>query len=120
MARYCGRIGYAISVEKTIEENGVMKSTGIWEDRMIERRYYGDVMKLSSRWNSGNHDLDDFSISNQISVVADPFAYQNFNSIKYAEFLGTLWKVTSIEVESPRLILTLGGVYNGEQAEITA
>lgn len=120
MARYCGRIGYATSVEKTVIENGVTKSTGIWEDTIVERRYYGDVIKLSSRWDSSDHDLDNLSISNQISVVADPFAYHNFHSIKYAEYLGTLWKVTNVEVESPRLILTLGGVYNGEQASVTA
>jgi hypothetical protein len=53
------------------------------------------------------------AINNQISIVADPFANQNFHSMKYVEFMGTRWKITNVDVQYPRLILTMGGVYNG-------
>ena len=55
---------------------------------------------------------DDVNISNEISIVADPFAYQNFHAMRYVEFMGAKWKISSVEVQYPRLILTVGGVYN--------
>ena len=54
------------------------------------------------------------NVANEISIVADPFANQNFHTMLYVEFMGTKWKITNVEVKRPRLTLTLGGVYNGE------
>lgn len=105
--RYYGKIGYAICEE---EEQSV------WVDKIVERNYYGDVVKLKSSWKNAERRNDDLEIGHQISIVADAFASENFSSIKYAEMMGSLWKVIGVEVERPRLILTLGGVYNGEQA----
>ena len=105
--RYHGKIGYGLSVE--VEQ-------GIWENQIVEREYTGDLVKLSSKWQTSDHLNDNMSIGNQISILADPFAYNNFSQILYAEVMGSLWKVVGVEVEKPRLILTLGGVYNGEQA----
>ena len=73
-------------------------------------KYFG---KIGYGVNSGEVN-DDLNINMTLSIVADPFAYQNFHQIKYAEYMGSKWKVSSIEVQYPRLILTLGGVYNGE------
>lgn len=106
MARYCGIVGYVESVETSV---------GVWTDNVTERLYRGDAVRTSSRWStSTNSTNDDLTINVQLSVIADPFAYQNFNIIKYAEYMGVKWKVTSIDVERPRLILTLGGEYNGK------
>lgn len=108
MAKYYGTVGYAETVEVT---------PGYWKDQITERKYSGDILKNTNRWyGSSDSTNDDLSISNQLSILADPYAYQNFHSIKYAEFMGSNWKVTNVEVRYPRLILTLGGTYNGEQA----
>lgn len=106
MARYCGKVGYVDSVETT---------PGVWSDEITERTYTGDAIRITSRWSAKSDSTnDDLSINTQLSVIADAFAYQNFNHIKYAEFMGVKWKVTNIEVQRPRLILTLGGEYNGK------
>ena len=57
--------------------------------------------------------------TNKISILADPFAYQNFSNIKYVEYMDALWNVESIEVQQPRLILNVGGVYNGQTPNVT-
>lgn len=107
MARWFGVVGYA-----TCEE----VSPGVWEDKITTRQYSGEVMRLNSKWSSSqNGTNDDLNLDKQISIVADPFAYQNFHSIKFVEFMGTMWKVTSVNPQYPRLILTVGGCYNGPQ-----
>ena len=108
MAKWYGTVGY-IETKET--------SLGVWKPEVTERKYFGDVLRNSSRWSTSSDSTnDDLNISNQISIVADPFAYRNFHSIKYVEFMGAKWKVSNIRVERPRLTLSLGGVYNGEQA----
>lgn len=105
MAKWYGVIGYAESVET---------SPGVHRDQITERNYAGDVIKNTNRWSSSSDSTnDDLNINNQLSILADPFAYQNFHTMKYVEFMGTKWKVLSVEVRYPRLILTIGGVYNG-------
>ena len=107
MAKFYGRVGYAVSAET---------APGVWTDSITDRNYQGDLVKdTSSKWIPTDELNDNMTISNSISIVADPFAYQHFHEIKYVEFEGILWKVTSIEVKRPRLILNLGGVWNGEQ-----
>jgi len=108
MAKFCGMIGYAISAEKKVDG----ESTGVWEDTIVERIYYGDITRMSSKWQSVNQVNDDLVISNAISIMADAFASQNFSAIKYVVWMGAKWKVINVEVQRPRLILTLGGVYN--------
>lgn len=104
MAKYYGKIGYAVTSET---------EPGVWKDKIAERVYYGDVIRNVRKLQSSDQVNDDINISNEISIVADPFAYQNFHAIRYAEYMGTRWKVHSIEVSYPRLILSIGGVYNG-------
>lgn len=104
MAKYYGKIGYNESVETT---------PGVWEEKIAERSYYGDLIKNSRRLQSADKVNDDVNISNEISIVADPYATNNFHSMRYAEFMGTKWKITNVEVQYPRLILSLGGLYNG-------
>lgn len=104
MAKYYGKIGY-IETKQT--------SPGVWEEVKEERYYDGDVIRNTRRWESNNNLNDNLNVSNQISIVADPYAYNNFHSMRYAEWMGTLWKITEVEVLYPRLVLTIGGVYNG-------
>lgn len=107
MAKWFGTIGFFTTTE--IER-------GLWsEGEIVERKYYGEMLKnLARRYQSSSDKVnDDVTISNDISILADPFAQNHFSEIRYVEVLGTKWKVTNVEVQYPRLILTLGGVYNG-------
>lgn len=104
MNKFYGKIGYAITKE-TIP--------GVWVEQIVERSYYGDVIRNIRRLQSSENLNDNINVSNEISIVADAFANQNFHSMRYVEYMGTKWKVSSIEVKYPRLILSIGGVYNG-------
>ena len=106
MAKFFGSIGYAVTSET---------KPGVYEEQIIEREYFGDVNRNIRKLENSEHLNDDINISNEISIVSDPFANENFYSMRYAEFIGIKWKITSVEVKYPRLILTLGGLYNGEQ-----
>jgi len=103
MAKFYGNIGYQVQVETR---------PGVWQEQITLRAYFGDVLRITSKMRDGKNLNDDLSIDNRISIVADAFAYQNFSSMRYIEWMGSLWKITSVEVQRPRLILTVGGVYN--------
>ena len=85
---------------------------GYWEEQFTERIYYGDLIRNSRKLQSSGNQNDNITSSNEISIVADPFAYENFHAIRYAEFMGSKWKVTNVDVQYPRLLLSLGEVYN--------
>lgn len=104
MAKFYGIIGYVNSVEIR---------PGAWKEQVTERTYYGDVTRNSRRLQSSDKVNDDVVINNEIGIVADPYAINNFHSMRYVEFMGAKWKVSNVEVKYPRLILTLGGLYNG-------
>ena len=108
MAKFYGVIGYAETVETT---------PGVWVPQITEREYFGDVTRDMRRLESAQQVNDNINISNTISIVADPFAYDNFHSMVYVEYMGAKWKVSSVEVRYPRLQLTVGGLYNGESED---
>ena len=101
--KWHGEIGYAETVET---------EPGIWVEQITERHHYGDVVRNTRMLQSADQVNDNINISNSISIVANPYANQNFHNIRYITFMGTKWKVSNIEVQYPRLILTLGGLYN--------
>jgi len=107
MAKFYGAIGYVVD-----EVNG-----DITVEKPIERFYKGDVYKRSRKLEKGEGLNDDISISNQISIVADPYAYNHIFAMRYVKYLGVAWKVSTVNVQTPRLVLSLGGVYNGETVE---
>jgi len=109
MARYFGRIGYGESVEK---------AEGVWEDEIVERSYYGDVIRNARNLREGENLNFDLSVQNSISIVADAYANEHFFAIRYVEWAGVFWTVSNVEVQSPRLILRLGEVYNGPKAAV--
>lgn len=109
MARFYGEIGYAESIESPAD-------SGIWVDQITEYSYYGDVIRNLRRLEDGESLNSDISVGNSISVIADQQAVEHFHSIRYIRWAGTLWTVNSVEVKSPRLILSLGSVYNGPTA----
>ncbi len=104
MARFYGVVGY-VDTEET--------SPGVWEEIPVEKKYRGEVVKNIKRFDSGENLNDNISLNNTISIVADAYAYENYFAIRYIEWMGARWKVTSVEVQRPRLILSIGGIYNG-------
>lgn len=104
MAKFYGNVGYIETVET---------EPGCWEEQIIERPYYGDLIRNTSRYQSSGGVNDDININNNISIIADPYANENFQHMRYVEFMGAKWKITNVEIQYPRIILTIGGVYNG-------
>ena len=108
MSKYFGKIGYGVTEETR---------PGVYKLQIVEKEYYGDIVRNSRRLENGGKVNDDLNINMTLSIVADPFAYQNFHQLKYVEYMGAKWKATSVEPQYPRLTITLGGVYNGEDGE---
>jgi hypothetical protein len=105
VAKFFGKIGFATPQMET--------APGVWEEGIVEHDYYGDVLRPSRQMRDGEKINNDLSVNNVISVVADAYANENFFAIRYIRWAGTLWDVVDVSVESPRLLLRLGGVYNG-------
>lgn len=106
MARFYGEVGYGENVEDP-------PGSGVWVDQITEVPYFGDVIRNTRKLDSGEKLNDDISVGNSISIVADDRAINHFFKIKYVRWAGALWTVTNVEVKSPRLVLSLGSVYNG-------
>jgi hypothetical protein len=106
MARFYGEVGYGTPVENP-------PTSGVWVDVISEYTYQGDVVRNTRQLESSEGVNDDIVVSNSISIVADQYAIEHFFNIKYVRWSGVLWTVAAVEVRSPRLILTLGSVYNG-------
>ena len=100
-------IGYAVTKET---------APGVWTEEIAEQSYSGDLTRNMRRLQDSGDLNDDINVANEISIVADPYANANFHSMRYVAFMGANWKISKVEVQYPRLILTLGGVYNGKQA----
>lgn len=103
MAKFYGNVGYAKQKQT---------SPGVWENVITVRPYYGELGRNVLRVQSSENLNDNVNIANEISIIADAYAYENFHSMKYIEFMGAKWKIMNAEVKHPRLILTVGGLYN--------
>jgi hypothetical protein len=103
MAKFCGKIGYAILVDD---------GHGVWTEEIIEKNHSGDLYRNIRRLQSSGNLNDNVVLSNEISIIANPYARQNFHSMRYVEFMGAKWKISNVDVQYPRLVLTLGEIYN--------
>jgi hypothetical protein len=106
MARFYGEVGYGTTVEQPA-------GSGVWVDDITERPYYGDIVRNTRQLREADKINDDIFVNNSISIVADPYAYENIFAMRYVRWMGTLWIISNVDVERPRILLTLGGVYNG-------
>jgi hypothetical protein len=112
MARFYGRVGYG-------ETKETVAGSGVFVDEITEYWYYGDITRNTRNLREGENLNPDLSVENAISIVADAYANEHFFAIRYVEWAGTLWTVSSVEVQSPRLLLRLGEVYNGPTPTVT-
>lgn len=105
MPKFCGKIGLFMQEET---------APGVWDDRIIEKKCYGETVRDNRRFQNHSQQNDDITTSNSFSIVADREAYTYFHSIKYIEYMGVKWKVEAVDGSNPpRLTLDVGGVYNG-------
>ena len=108
MAKFYGKIGFSIETET---------APGVWKPTITELPYSGDTIRNTTRWSPTNESTNEnLNVNVQISILSDIFANQNFQNMRYVEYMGALWKITTAEPQYPRLLLTMGGVYNGKQA----
>lgn len=105
MAKFYGAIGYAEMVKG---------KPGVYKEKITEKMYSGELIRNTRRLQSADQLNDNINVANEISIISDPFANENFHSMRYVEFMGAKWKITNVEVQYPRLILIIGGVYNAQ------
>lgn len=106
MPKLYTRIGFAPSFTQT--------APGVWEEVEVIKNYYGEILRNARRLENSGQLNDNINVNNRISILSDPYARENFHSIRWIEFMGTKWKVSDVEVEYPRLIFTIGGIYNAD------
>lgn len=106
MAKFYGKVGYLNTTET---------ASDVYSEEYVERAYKGDILRNQKRYQTSESLNDDIVVNNSISIVADSYAYENAFAIRYIQWMGVLWKVTNIEIQRPRIILSLGGKYNVEE-----
>ena len=105
MARFSGKIGYVEHMET---------SPSVWTEQVVERQYYGDLTRHSRKWGSGDGVNDNIAFSQNISIVADPYLYDNAHNMRYVIFRGIKWKIKDFEINRPRVIISMGEEYHGD------
>lgn len=102
--KYYGSIGYAVDE---------VTSPGVHKEKIVEREYYGDVYRLSRNAQQAQNQINDnINLSNEISIISDPFAIEHLMDMRYVTWFGSKWKITNATVRFPRITLTIGGLYN--------
>lgn len=108
--KWYGKIGYALTEDDDY---------GVWTPTMTWKQYYGDVQRFSRHVENGQTVNDNLNIGNTISILADPYTLRNIGYMKCIEWMGTLWEISSIDISYPRMVLSIGGVYNGDTTGFT-
>jgi hypothetical protein len=105
MAKFTGKVGFIEFVES---------EPGLFRPVVIEKSFSGDLLLDRRGWKASEHTSGDVFVSNRISLLANADLVNNLANIKYVIFMGVKWKVATFEILLPRVILTLGEVYNAE------
>lgn len=103
MAKFAGKVGFSNTIET---------SPGIWNSDTVEKIYVGDVLSMSLRYQNNTQINENVTLSKRISIIADIFVNNNIHTIKYITYMGIKWSISEFDIQYPRVILTLGGVYN--------
>ena len=104
MAKFSGKIGYAIQVES---------KPGVWTNQIVEKSYRGDFVLKQQRWETTEAVNSNLTLDNSVSIIADPYAYTNLGFMKYIIIGGKKWKISSLAINRPRIVIQIGGIYNG-------
>ena len=109
--RFYDSVGYSIQTESETQP-------GVMNESIVEHKYFGDVLKNGKRNESTQNLIDDISLDNEFSIIADKFARDNFHAMKYIIFYGVKWRISSVDASSPpRIKIRINGVYNGPEQE---
>ena len=109
MNRFCGKIGFAVTVDE---------GDGVWKEKITDKKYTGDILRLVRNKDSGEHITDGLRLNSQFSILMDPWFEDHFSSVRYIEYLGTKWVIeTADPTNYPRVLLTPGGIYHGDEPE---
>lgn len=103
--KYSGNIGFWI--------DDVEIRPGVFKSEMVEKPYTGDIIKSYQHWTGAEHINQNLTLNNKISIIADLYLNQHISSIKYVTYMGTKWRVSSLEINYPRVVIEMGEVYNG-------
>lgn len=106
MAKFSGKIGF-------VKNSETYEGSGVWIEEIVEKPYRGDVVNDVIKWQDSSKVNENLNISNKFSIVADTFAMQNIGNMRYVEYYGTKWKIMTVDINRPRIIIYLGGLYNG-------
>lgn len=101
--KFYGPLGFAEPVEGPV---------GVFIDEITEYNYYGDVIRIVNHTQGAEKVNDDIKMNNQISVLVDPYALENFANLRYITFNNSKWEVSAVELAYPRLIISFGGLYH--------
>ena len=102
--KWYGEIGFATTVET---------EPGVYKETTTSQKYYGELLSDRRKRQNGGEVNDNINVSNMLSVIADLFLLANTSSIAYVTMLGSKWKVSDVDIQYPRIVLSIGGVYNG-------
>jgi hypothetical protein len=115
MAKFYGTIGYSVTKEIMVDDgSGSEVGTGKWVDEVIEKLYTGDVIKPAYKWRSTDNINPDVVVSDTISIIADGFMLSNTHSMKYVRWRDACWSIVGVDIERPRVLITLGGLFSGQ------
>lgn len=105
MNRFFGKIGFCYQESE--------EGSDIVTERVVLKTYRGDLLKSNRKWETAEQIIDQFNISNRVSIMADPYSLDNLYAIKFVILHGKAWKITDAEIQYPRIILSIGGLWNG-------
>lgn len=100
--KFSGKVGIA-KVHET--------RPGIFREEIVSRGCRGDLIRLTRRMNE-THAAPGLTFGNTFSFIADLFTNENLMNIRYIEWRGVKWSAVNVEVQPPRLLITVGGPYH--------
>ena len=113
MAKFFGHVGFG-SQEVEI-------SPGVYDYKIVERPYFGEVVRDAMKVVGGQTILSESKTTNSFRIMADGYASENFFDMQYVRWMGRYWEITQVELQQrPRMIIRIGGVWNGPTAEVEA
>lgn len=106
--KFSGKAGFRIDDVET--------EHGVYEPIVVVKAIKGSVViNHYQHQNSDKSTIDNVRITNQLSIVANQFLNEHISNLMYIEFQGVKWKVESFDIRPPRVVVSLGGVYNEQQ-----
>lgn len=92
---------------------------GVWKMQPEEVTHRAKLLTYNKDYDSGEEVNDDLKLRNRYEIVMKDKKL-DYQDMRYVIVKGTKWKVSALEFLEVRIIITLGGVYNGGQTSPVA